>query len=61
MNVRKVRMSVDKRVVPMHVGMRFGPVPRKIVAMSMVLIVPMWVFVAHRLVRVDVLVAFGEV
>jgi len=54
-------MSVDKRVVPMHVGMRFGPVPRKIVAMSMVLIVPMWVFVAHRLVRVDVLVAFGEV
>ena len=61
MDVRKVRMSVDERVVPMHVRMRFGSVPRKMVAMPMVFVVPMRVFVGHRLVRVHMLVAFVEV
>ena len=61
MDVRKVRVSVDERIVPMHVRVRFDPVRREIVGMPMVLIMPMRVFVGHRFVRVDVLVAFGEV
>jgi hypothetical protein len=61
MDVRKVRMSVDECIVPMHVGVWFGPVPWKIVPMPMMLVMPMRVFMGHRFVRVDVLVAFGEV
>ena len=61
MDVRKVRMSVDEHVVLMHVCMWFGPVPRKLVAMPVVLVMPMRVFVRHRLVRMHMLVALGEV
>ena len=61
MDIRKVRMSVDDRVVPMNMGVRFGPVPRKIVAMPVVLLMPMRVLVRQCLVRVHVLVSLGEV
>ena len=61
MDVRKMRMSVDERVMLMHVGMRFGPVPRNIVSMPMVLVMPMRVFMSHRLVRMHMFVALGNV
>ena len=60
MDVRKVRMSVDERVVLMNMGVRLGPVPRKIMAMPVMLVVPMRVLVRHCLVCVQVLVPFGE-
>ena len=47
MDVRKMRMPVDHRVVPVNMGVRFDPVPRKIVAMLVMLVVPMRVFVRH--------------
>ena len=54
-------MSVHECVVLMRVGMRFGSVPRKIVLMPMVLVVPMRVFVGHHLVRMHMLMVLGEV
>ena len=60
MDVRKVRMSVDERVVLMNMSVRLDPVPRKVMAMPVMFVVPMRVLVRHCLVRVHVLVPLGE-
>jgi len=60
MDIRKVRMSVDHRVVLVRMGVRFAPVPRKIVAMPVMLVMPVRVLVRHRLVRMHMFMAFGE-
>ena len=58
MKVRIVRMSVPEPVMPVPVGMRLGD--HAFVGVLMMWIVDMAVFVLDRLVRVVVLMAFGQ-
>ena len=58
MEVRVVRMPVPEPVMPMPVRMRLGR--RPLVDVLMMLVVDMPVFVFDRLVRMVMLVAFGQ-
>ena len=58
MEVRVVRMPVPEPVMPMPVRMRLGR--RPLVGVLMMLVVDMPVFVLDRLVRMVVLMAFGQ-
>src|SRR5437764_951476 len=60
MHIRIVRMRVCCRFVVMLMCMRLGAVPRKIVLVLMMHIVPMRMAMRHRFVCVFVFVALGE-
>lgn len=61
MNIRKVRMLVHHRLVPvpMLVGLLAGPRERMLVLVVIVVDMPMTVF--HRLVHMFMLMMLGEV
>ncbi len=58
MEVRIVRMLVPKRLMPMPMRMRLRH--RPVVRMSMVLVMDVPVFVLDRIVRMLMIVAFGQ-
>jgi hypothetical protein len=60
MEVRVVRMPVDQAVVPMPMTVRFAGRVAGAVRVLMMLVVPMPVFMVHRLVNVLVLVPLGQ-
>ena len=60
MEVRVVRMPVDQADVPMPMSVRLAGRVADAVRVLMVLVVPMPVFMFHRLVKVLVLVPLGQ-
>ena len=59
--IRVVRVSMRDRLVPMHVRVRLGAVPGKVVRMQMMRIVCVRVLVRHGMMRMFVLVPLGQV
>ena len=60
MEVRVVRMPVDQAAVPMPMNVRLAWRVAGAVRVLMMLVVPMPVFMFHRLVKVLVLVPLGQ-
>jgi hypothetical protein len=60
MDVREMRVTVRERL--MHMGMSVGlfPVPRKVVSVLMVGVMPMPMVMRKRFVRMVVCVAFAD-
>ena len=61
MRVRKMRMAVGERLMAVRMFVARSRSHRHVVRMLVVLVMDMGVLVFQRLVRVDVLVALGEV
>lgn len=59
--VRVVRVAVNQRLVYVRVSVRLVAVPRKIVGVLMMFVVPMSMVVYQRRVRVFVRVPFADV
>jgi hypothetical protein len=59
-NIRKMRVRVGNRRVLMRVRMRFLTVPRKIVRVLMVLVVPVPMVVVQKLVSVRMLMPLTD-
>ena len=59
-NIRKVRVPMHQCVVRVTMRVRLRSVPRKIVPMPVVLVMPMRVLVRHDFVDVQVVVTLGE-
>ena len=59
-DVRKVRMAVGQRLMPVGMGVRLFPVPVEIVQVQVMLVVRMLVRMFERLVVVDMLVPLAD-
>jgi hypothetical protein len=60
-HIRHVRVGVLQRFMLMKVGMRLSRRVERAVAVTVVLIVDVWMSVCHCLVQVLMLVALGQV
>lgn len=61
MNIGEVRVDMRDRGVPVKMAVRLGAIPFEIVLMLVVRVVHMAMGMFHGLVRMRVLMAFGEV
>lgn len=60
MDVRKMRMRMGQRFMPMRMSMRLFAIPRKIVLVSMMRIMAMFMGMFHRLMDMLMFMLFGQ-